>query len=107
MTTKNSSFGNRLKDLRKAKNCLLRKVAADLDMDQSILSKIENGLLFPNNNLIEHIAQYYHAPLDELQILLYADKIMADYGHYQHAQAVINLVNERLSQYDPNPTKSE
>lgn len=107
MTTRNNSFGNHLKELRKAKNCLLRKAASDLDIDQSILSKIENGLLFPNNNLIERIAKYYHSSLDELQILLYADKIMTDYGHYQHAQTVINLVNERLSQYDPNPTQNK
>ena len=107
MTNPNNSFGTRLKELRKAKNCLLRKVAAELDMDQSILSKIENGLIFPNNNLIEHIAKYYNRPIDELQILLYADKIMTDYGHYPHAQTVISLVKERLSEYDTNPTEGK
>jgi transcriptional regulator with XRE-family HTH domain len=46
-------------------------------MDQSVLSKLENGLLFLNTTLLEKIAQYYQVSLDELKTILYADKIMS------------------------------
>jgi hypothetical protein len=63
------------------------------------LSKLENGLLFPNDTLIEKIAKYYKASSDELRVLLYADKIMNDYGDYPHADKVMKLVRERLGEY--------
>lgn len=93
------SFGKQIKELRQSKAKLVRKVAADLDIDQSVLSKLENGLLFPNATLIEKIAKYYHVSLDELKTLLYADKIMSQYATYPHADKVINLVRERLAEY--------
>lgn len=93
------SFGKRIKELRESKPQLVRKVAADLDIDQSVLSKLENGLLFPNNTLIQKIAEYYNVSLDELKTLLYADKIMSKYANYAHADKVINLVRERLAEY--------
>ena len=71
------SFGKRIKELRESKAKLVRKVAADLDMDQSVLSKLENGLLFLNTTLLEKIVQYYQVSLDELKTILYADKIMS------------------------------
>jgi transcriptional regulator with XRE-family HTH domain len=93
------SFGKKLKELRDAKGQLLRKAAANLDIDSSVLSKLENGLLFPNDTLLQRIAKYYKIHPDELRILLYADKIINDYGDYRYARDVINLVGERLSEY--------
>ena len=109
MTTEDNykSFGKRLKELRDAKSRLLRKAAADLDIDQSVLSKIENGLLFPNDTLIERIAKYYKVSVDELRVLLYADRIMTDYGGYQYAEKVINSVRERLGEYRANSADGE
>jgi len=99
------SFGKRIRELRESRNELLRKVAADLDLDQSVLSKMENGLLFPNQALLEKIAKYYKVSFDELCVLLYADKIMSDYAGYPRAKQVINLVRERLAKYSVGPRK--
>ena|SRR3990172_115866 len=107
MTTEDDSrsFGKRIRELRDSKGRLLRKTAADLDLDQSVLSKLENGLLFPNDALMDRIAKYYKVSPDELRVLLYADKIMSDYGDYPQAKKVIGLVGERLGEYRTNPDK--
>lgn len=109
MTTQNksSSFGRRIRELRVSKGMILRKAAADLDIDQAVLSKLENGLLFPNNSLAEKIAAYYLVPGDDLKILLYSDKIMNDYGKYPYARAVIETVHERLTGYSEESEKNQ
>lgn len=53
----------------------------------------------------EKIAVYYNVPSDDLKILLYADKIINDYGNYPRAKAVIEMVHEHLTEYSADTEK--
>jgi transcriptional regulator with XRE-family HTH domain len=70
-------FGERIRELRKAKNLTLREVAAKADINFTYLSKIENGKLdfsdFPSEKLIRRLAAILNGDVDEL--LLLAQKI--------------------------------
>jgi len=70
-------FGDRIRELRKAKNLTLRDVAAEADINFTYLSKIENGKLdfsdFPSEKLICRLADILDGDADEL--LLLAQKI--------------------------------
>lgn len=93
------SFGKRIRSLRESKGKLLRQAAADLEIDQAILSKLENGLLSPSEAIIGKLAVYYKTGIDELKVLAYAEKIVGAVGDFKHAEKVILLVKEQLASY--------
>ena len=70
-------FGERVRELRKAKNLTLRDVGAKVDINFTYLSKIENGKLdfsdYPSEKLIRKLAKVLGGDMDEL--LLLAEKI--------------------------------
>lgn len=71
------TFGNRIRELRHAKNLTLRDVAKRVKVTFTYLSKIENQKLsfgeFPSNDTILKLADALDADPDEL--LLLAEKI--------------------------------
>ena len=71
------TFGERVRELRKAKNLTLRDVAAKVDINFTYLSKIENGKLdfsdYPSEKLIRKLAKVLGGDTDEL--LLLAEKV--------------------------------
>src|SRR5579885_3812871 len=64
------TFGERLRELRKAKNLGQRALADMVDINFTYLSKIENGRLdfaqFPSEDLIRKLAKALDADEDEL-----------------------------------------
>lgn len=85
-------FGEKIRELRIARKKRLREVAADLDIDQAIASKIETGSIIPNNDTIEKFSKYYNCSVDKLKIIAYSDKIISKYGNYKHFNSVIEKV---------------
>lgn len=74
------TFGERVRELRKAKNLTLRDVAAKVKVNFTYISKVENQRLsfgeYPSEDLIRKLAKVLEAEEDEL--LLLAEKIPAD-----------------------------
>lgn len=70
-------FGEKIRELRLARNLTLRELAAKLDVNFTYVSKIENQKLsfgeYPSEELIRKIAKALGGDSDELLIL--ADKI--------------------------------
>src|SRR5262245_44376414 len=71
------TFGERIRELRKAKNLSQRELAEQVEVNFTYLSKIENGKLdfaqFPSEETIRKLARALGADEDEL--LLLAQKI--------------------------------
>jgi HTH-type transcriptional regulator, competence development regulator len=71
------NFGERVRELRRAKNLTLRDLASKVDIDFTYLSKIENGKLdfsdYPSEKLIRKLGNALGGDVDEL--LLLAEKI--------------------------------
>src|SRR5438105_9906069 len=71
------TFGERVRELRKAKNLTLRDLAAMVKVNFTYLSKIENHKLdcgdYPGEGLIRRLAKVLGADEDEL--LLLAEKV--------------------------------
>ena len=74
------TFGERLRELRKAKNLSQRALAEKVDINFTYLSKVESEKLdfaqYPSEDLIRKLAKALAADVDEL--LLLAKKIPAD-----------------------------
>lgn len=75
-----TTFGERIRELRKAKNLTLRDVAAKVKVSFTYVSKIENHKLdfgeYPSEELIRKLAKVLGGDVDEL--LLLAEKIPED-----------------------------
>jgi transcriptional regulator with XRE-family HTH domain len=73
-------FGDKIRELRKAKNLTLRELAAKVKVDFTYLSKVENQKLsfgeYPSEELIRKLAKVLNGDVDEL--LLLAEKIPED-----------------------------
>lgn len=74
------TFGERIRELRKARNLTLRDVASKVKVSFTYVSKIENHKLdfgeYPSEDLIRKLAKVLQGDLDEL--LLLAEKIPED-----------------------------
>ncbi len=70
-----NQFGNKIRELRSDKLLLLRQVAAELEMDTALLSKIERGERPFKKEQIPTIAKFLGADKDELMTLWLADQL--------------------------------
>jgi HTH-type transcriptional regulator, competence development regulator len=70
-----SNFGKKIREYREKQNLLLRQVAAHLEVDTALMSKIERGERNASKQQVVEIARFLKANEEELLILWLADKI--------------------------------
>lgn len=70
-----TQFGERIRELRTKQNMLLRQLASQLDIDTSIISKVERGDRQLKKEQIPLLAQILKADMQELQTLWLADQV--------------------------------
>ena len=71
----NTSFGEYIRQLREERNLPLRKIAAELDIDTSTLSKIEKNERNANDQIIEKLSEIFAIDKADLKIRYLSDKI--------------------------------
>ena len=69
-------IGTRIRELREKNNILLRQLAAQLEMDTAMLSKMERGDRFFKKENILALAKIFNLDSKELLILWLGDKIV-------------------------------
>ena len=74
------TFGAYLRKAREEKELPLRKVAAVLDIDTSILSKIERSERKANIEMIPLLSNILDIPIKELQIQFIRSVVMSELG---------------------------
>lgn len=73
-------IGAYIRELREQKKMPLRKLAAELDIDTSTLSKIEKGERQANTEMLPILAKVFDLDYKQLQIKFLSDKIATDFG---------------------------
>ena len=68
-------LGQKIRELRESQNLLLRQVAAELEVDTALLSKIERGDRNASKQQVIKIAKFLKANEEDLLTLWLADKI--------------------------------
>jgi transcriptional regulator with XRE-family HTH domain len=69
------SFGDKIRIAREEKSLFLRHVAAELDIDQAIISKFERGERKPTREQVLKFAKFYKLNKDELLVAWLSDKV--------------------------------
>ena len=91
------SLGETIRKLREEKELPLRTVAAYLDIDQAILSKIERGLRKPNKDVVIKLATYFNVPEKELLLAFLADKILYEVADEEMGLEALQVAEERAA----------
>lgn len=90
-------LGQKIRELREKQNLLLRQVAAQLEVDTALMSKIERGERKATKEQVIKIANYLKANEDELLTLWIADKVESAMGDEKNlASDALNLVKRKL-----------
>jgi transcriptional regulator with XRE-family HTH domain len=80
------TFGKYIRRLREERNLPLRKVAAQLDVDTSTLSKVERGERPMLIDYLKPLSQILKIDYKELQVRFLADSINANYGKLEYLE---------------------
>lgn len=100
------TFGDTIRVWRKQRGEPLRVVAAAVEIDSTLLSKIERGERLPTETQLVKFAEYFDVPLAELAARVIADRIVTEYGHQEGATLqALELVRERIASYQVGDRK--
>ncbi len=90
------SLGNNIRNMREEKELPLRTVAAYLDIDQAILSKIERGQRKASRELVVKLAAYFKVEENELIIAWLSDKLVYEVEDEKFALQAIHVAEEKI-----------
>jgi transcriptional regulator with XRE-family HTH domain len=92
------TFGEIIKKLREAKNLPLREVAEALEIDTSMLGKIEKNRRKPNRLLIERIASFFNVNSKDLTIAFLSDELVYYVlDEEDYASEVFKVAEEKMN----------
>ncbi len=90
------SFGDTIRKLRENKELPLRTVAAYLDIDQAILSKIERGQRKPSREQVVKFAGYFKVKENDLLIAWLSDKVVYEVEDEEVALKALQVAEEKM-----------
>lgn len=91
-----SNFGALIRMAREEKGLFLRQVAAELDIDQAIISKFERNERKPTKEQVLKFARFYKLDKDTLIIEWLSDKVVDHLQDEQLADKVLKMVEQKL-----------
>jgi transcriptional regulator with XRE-family HTH domain len=90
-------FGSKIRQLREEQGLLQRQLAAALEIDTPMYSKIERGDRRAKRSQVILLAEILHVDKDELLTIWLADKILDAIADEQdYALSAINIVDSQL-----------
>ena len=93
------TFGEKIKNLRKARNLTLREVAEELGIDTSMLGKIEKNNRKPTRQLIKKFAKFFDVSDKELTIAFLSDAVAYQVLNEEEVAQEILKVAEKKVKY--------
>lgn len=91
-----SSFGDLIRIAREERGLYLRQVAAELDIDQAIISKFERNERKPTKEQVFKFASFYKLDKETLLIEWLSDKVVLDLQNENLANKVLKAVEHKI-----------
>lgn len=91
-----TKFGERVRELRTKQHMLLRQLASKLELDTSIISKVERGDRQLKKEQIPLLAKTLNADAEELLTLWLADQVMNVLKDEKLADAALKTVSKNI-----------
>lgn len=99
------SLGDIIRMLREKNEQPLRTVAAYLDIDQAILSKIEHGHRKPSRDQVLKLAKYFKIKESELIVAWLSDKLVYELEDENEALKALQVAEEKMKYYRKSKNK--
>lgn len=90
------SLGETIRKLRENKELPLRTVAAFLDIDQAILSKIERGQRKATREQVVKLAEYFKVKMNDLLVAWLSDKLVYEVEDEEVALKALQVAEEKV-----------
>ncbi|MDP3642809.1 MAG: helix-turn-helix transcriptional regulator [Bacteroidota bacterium] len=90
------TLGQKLRQLRESQELPLRRVAALIDIDVAILSKMERGERKLTKDVVLKLADIYKYNTDDLLVLFLTDKIMYEIKDEDLGEKALKVAEERI-----------
>ena len=89
-------IGNIIRDLRLKQGYPLRKVAAFLDIDQAILSKMERGQRKISKEQVLKLAEFFNVSKCDLLVAYLSDKVVYELQDEELAKEALKVAEEKI-----------
>lgn len=99
------TLGQILKTKRESKGLFLRQVAAYLDIDQAILSKIEKGNRKPTKDNIGKLSEILEIDREELMVQFLSEKIAYELADEDCATQALIIAEKKVLYFKANNKK--
>ena len=90
-------FGHKIRSLRESHELLLRQVAAAIDIDQALLSKIERGERIATKNQVIALASFFEIDKRKLLTLWLGEKIAYEIKDEDIANDALKVAEEAIN----------
>jgi transcriptional regulator with XRE-family HTH domain len=90
------NLGDTLRELRESKQQPLRTVAAYLDIDQAILSRIERGQRKASREQVVKLAKYFNVNTEDLLVAWLSDKVVYEVLDEDIALQALRVAEEKV-----------
>ncbi len=105
MYTSTETLGEKLREIREQNELPLRKVAALLDIDVAILSKMERGERKLSKEVVLKLADIYKCNPEELLVLFLSEKILYEIQDEDLGEKALKVAEKRVKYLKANKTK--
>ena len=90
------TIGTTLRELREGKGLLLREVGAQLSLDPTILSKIEQDKRMPTKEQVKALSEFYKQQKNDVIIAWLSDKLFYEVQDEDLALQAIQVAEEKI-----------
>ncbi len=90
------TIGAILRELREAKGLLLREVGANISLDPTLLSKIEQDKRMPTRAQVKSLTDFYKDQKEEILIAWLSDKLYYEVLDEDHALRAMKVAEEKI-----------
>jgi transcriptional regulator with XRE-family HTH domain len=91
-----NTFGDLIRMARESNSLFLRQVAAELDIDQAIISKFERNERKPTKEQVLKFAKFYKLDKDELIVAWLSDRVVDDLQDENLADKALKAAEEKI-----------
>lgn len=99
------TLGEKLRELRELNELPLRKVAALIDIDVAILSKMERSERKLTKEVVIKLAKLYNYSIEELLVLFLSEKIMYEIKDEEFGEKALIVAEKRIKYLKENKNK--
>ncbi len=86
-----------IRELREHNGLLLRQVAAEIQIDQALLSKIERGERMPTKEQVIRLAKFYKVDENDFIIAFLSDKLVYELQDEKMALKAMQVAEKKIN----------